>query len=62
MKPNDAKLVAGFLLQEFDRFADYLNSLEIEPTEATMIVEEIAGESDGRIPTCMEQFSGFIGE
>lgn len=62
MKPIDAKLVAGFLLQEFDRFSAYLDDCSIEPTEASMIIEEIAGESDGRIPTCMEQFSGFIGE
>jgi len=62
MKPQDAKHVAGFLLQEFDRFAAYLDDCSIDPMEATMIIEEIAGESDGRMPTCIEQFSGFVGE
>ena len=62
MKPTDAHLVAGFLLLEFDRFAAYLDDCSIDPTEATMIVEEIASESDGGIPTCVEQFTGFIGE
>jgi len=62
MKPNDAKLVSGFLLQEFDRFTGYLNGLDIDPAEASMIIEEIADESDGHMPTCIEQFSGFVGE
>ena len=62
MKPDDAKLVAGFLLQEFERFAEYLDGCDIEPTEASMIIENIISESGGGVPTCIEQFSGFIGE
>jgi len=62
MKPTDAKLVAGFLLQDLDRFMDYLEDCSIEPTEASQIVEAVAEESDGAIPTCTEQFSGFVGE
>ncbi|WP_319406151.1 hypothetical protein [uncultured Desulfosarcina sp.] len=62
MKPTDAHLVAGFLLREFDRFAAFLDDCAIDPVEASMIIEEIAGESGGGIPTCIEQFSGFIGE
>ena len=61
MKPNDARLISGFLLQEFDRFAEYLDGLDIDPAEASMIVDGIHAESK-TIPTCMEQFSGFIGE
>jgi len=63
MKPTDAKLVADYLLQDFERFSDYLaNEHAIDPTEATQIVEAIAGETAGAIPTCTEQFSGFVGE
>jgi hypothetical protein len=61
MKPQDAKHVAGFLLQEFERFAEYLAGLDIDHAQASMIVDEIHAESK-TIPTCMEQFSGFIGE
>lgn len=61
MKPIDAHLVAGFLLQEFERFAAYLDDCAIDPTEATMIVEEIVSESNGGIPTCVEQLAGFVG-
>lgn len=62
MKQTEAHLVAGFLLQEFERFAAYLDNWAIDPTEATMIVEEIVSESNDGIPTCVEQFTGFIGE
>jgi hypothetical protein len=63
MKPTDAKLVADYLLQDFERFSDYLsNEHAIDSTEATQIVEAIAGETGGAIPTCTEQFSGFVGE
>jgi hypothetical protein len=63
MKPTDAKLVAGYLLHNFDSFSEYLEKEHaIDPVEATQIVEAIAGETDGAIPTCTEQFSGFIGE
>ena len=62
MKPTDAKLVAGFLLQDIDRFMKYLEDCSIDPTEASLIVDAIAGETAGAIPTCTEQFSGFIGE
>ena len=62
MKPIDAKLVAGFLIQDLDRFMHYLEDCAIDPTEASQIVEAVAEESDGAIPTCAEQFSGFIGE
>lgn len=62
MKPTDAHLLAGFLLKEQDRFFAYLDDCAIDPTEGTAIIEVIIRESDGRIPTCMEQFSGFIGE
>jgi len=62
MKPTDAHLVAGFLVREYDRFVAYMDDCAIDPAEATAIVEEMIGESDGRIPTCTEQFSGFIGE
>jgi hypothetical protein len=62
MKPTDAKLVAGFLLQDIDRFMDYLEECSIDPTEASLILDAIAGETGGAIPTCTEQFSGFVGE
>ena len=62
MKPIDAKLVAGFLLEDLDRFMNYLEECSFDPTEASQIVEAVAEESDGAIPTCTEQFSGFIGE
>lgn len=62
MNPVDAKLIAGFLLEEFDRFTAYLDDQDIEPTEASVIVEDIVSESAGGIPTCIEQFSGFTGE
>jgi len=62
MKPTDAKLVAGFLLQDLDRFMNYLEDCSIDSTEASVIVEEIIEESDGEIPTCTEQLSGFVGE
>ena len=62
MKPIDAKLVAGFLLQDLDRFMNYLEEYSIDPTEASQIVEAVADESEGAIPTCTEQFSDFIVE
>ena len=63
MKPTDAKLVHGFLLRDFESFTEYLeNEHAIDPTEASLILDAIAGETDGTIPTCTEQFSGFVGE
>ncbi|WP_319525738.1 hypothetical protein [uncultured Desulfosarcina sp.] len=63
MKPTDAELIYGFLLQDFDHFRDYLNKEhDLEYTKASMILEAIAEESQGAIPTCTEQFSGFVGE
>lgn len=50
MTPTDAHLVAGFLLREFDRFAAFLDDCAIDPTEAAIIIEEIAGETGGGIP------------
>ncbi|WP_319410134.1 hypothetical protein [uncultured Desulfosarcina sp.] len=58
MKPTDAKLVAGFLIREFQSFAEHLDDCGIDPTEASMIIEEIACASGGGIPTCIEQFFG----
>ena len=55
MNPTDAHLVAGFLLREFDRFIDYLDDCAIDTVEATMIVESIAAESGGRVPTNIQQ-------
>lgn len=60
MKPTDAHLVAGFLLREQERFFAYLEDCAIDSTEATLIVEDIIGESQGRVPTCVDQFSEFV--
>jgi hypothetical protein len=62
VKSTDTHLVAGFLLKEQERFFAYLDDCAIEPTEGSLIIEEIISESDGRFPTCVEQFSGFIGD
>ncbi len=41
MTKMDKELIAGFLEQEFDGFAAYLNDHDIEPTEAGVIIEDI---------------------
>ena len=62
MKPNNAQIIAGFLLEEQKRFFDYLDDCSIDPTEGAVIIEEIIGDSGGVVPTCVEQFSGFVSE
>jgi hypothetical protein len=62
MKPNNAQIIAGFLLEEQKRFFDYLDHCSIDPTEGAVIIEEIIGNSGGGIPTCIEQLAGFICE
>jgi L-rhamnose isomerase len=62
MRPIDAKIIAGFLLNEQEQFFDYLDQCSIDPTEGTIMIEEMIGASQGGIPTCIEQFSGFVGE
>ena len=62
MKPNYVQIIAGFLLEEQKRFFDYLDDCSIDPTEGAVIIEDIISDSDGAIPTCVEQFSGFIVE
>ena len=62
MKPFDARIIAGFLLNRQEQFFEYLEQFRIDPTEGAIMIEEIIHETDGGIPTCVEQFSGFIGE
>ena len=62
MKPNSAQIIAGFLLEEQKRFFSYLDGCSIDPTEGAVIIEEVIGDSDGVIPTCLEQLSGFFGD
>ena len=62
MKPFDARIIAGFLLNRQEQFFEYLKQFRINPTEGAIMIEEIIHETDGGIPTCVEQFSGFVGE
>ena len=62
MKSTNAQIIAGFLLEEQKRFFDYLEDCSIDPIEGAVMIEEVISESDGGIPTCVEQLSGFIGE
>jgi hypothetical protein len=62
MKPSDTQLVAGFLIREFQSFAEYLDHCDIDPTEAKCIIEDMLKDANGGIPMCTEQFSGFFGE
>ena len=62
MKPIDAKIIAGFLLNEQEQFFNYLEQCDIDPTEGAIMIEEMIGATEGGIPTCVEQFSGFVGE
>ena len=62
MKPIDAKIIAGFLLNEQEQFFNYLEECAIDPTEGAIMIEDMISATDGGIPTCVEQFAGFIGE
>lgn len=58
MHPHDAELVAGFLLQEYPAFRDFVerNNIRQESNfEASAIIDCICAESQGRIPTTMKQ-------
>ena len=61
MNPVDAHLVAGFLLKEFTRFEIFLDACAVDTVEASMIVDAIAAESDGRMPTNIQQLLGDRG-
>ncbi len=41
MTKMDQELIAGFLEQEFDGFAAYLDDHDIEPSEAGVMIEHI---------------------
>ena len=62
MSPTDAWLVAGFLTQEYDGFADYLGENGIEPTEAEVIIDALKREGCSGETVCVEPFAGLIGE
>ena len=62
MKATDAQLIAGFLLNEQERFFRYLEDCSIDSTEGSFLIEDMISEAQGGIPTSIEQFSDFIGE
>ena len=63
MKSTDANLIAGFLQREHERFAEYLDEYDVEPDEATVIIESLFNESYCESPVVpIDQFSGFFGE
>ncbi len=39
MKKSDIKLISEFLEQEYEAFQEFLDSKDIEPTEAELIIE-----------------------
>jgi hypothetical protein len=62
MKSTNTQIIAGFLLEEQKRFFEYLEDCSIDPIEGAVMIEEVISESDGGIPTCVEQLFGFIDE
>lgn len=55
MSPTDFQLILGFLKKEEERFCKYLDDMEIEPTEGTLIIESAINEWKCRPAPCTEQ-------
>ena len=47
MKTN-LEIVKGFLEEEFESFQAYLDSIDIEPTEAEVIINSLENEHDSK--------------